>query len=55
MCLSIKVSCDADSRLQFETLKWSLEPEGGKEISLMEPEGRDPFHQETADKIAVVS
>jgi hypothetical protein len=40
---------------QFETLKWSLEPEGGQEISLLETEGRDPFHQETADKEAVIA
>ena len=39
--------------MQFETLEWSLEPEGGRKISLLETEGRDPFHQETADKIAV--
>jgi cytochrome c oxidase assembly factor 1 len=31
-----------------------LEPEGGSKISLLEAEGKDPFHQETADKIAVI-
>ena len=41
--------------LQFETLRWSLEPEGEKEISLLETQSRDPFHQETADEIAVVA
>ena len=41
--------------LQFETLEWSLEPEGGKKISLLENQGRDPFQQETADKIAVAA
>jgi hypothetical protein len=40
--------------LQFTTTKWSLIPEGGKEISLLEEQREDPFHQETADKIAVV-
>ncbi|KAK3697688.1 cytochrome oxidase assembly protein 1 [Vermiconidia calcicola] len=39
----------------FETLEWSLEPEGGKKISLLENQGRDPFQQETADKIAVAA
>jgi cytochrome c oxidase assembly factor 1 len=39
---------------QFETTEWSLEPEGGSKISLLEAEGKDPFHQETADKIAVI-
>ncbi|KAK3722788.1 cytochrome oxidase assembly protein 1 [Vermiconidia calcicola] len=39
----------------FETLEWSLEPEGGKKISLLEKQGRDPFQQETADKIAVAA
>ena len=40
---------------QFETLEWSLEPEGEKIISLLEGQGRDPFQQETADRIAVVA
>ena len=47
--------CSTNSMLQFETLKWSLEPEGGQEISLLETESRDPFQQETADKVAVVA
>ncbi|KAF1820135.1 DUF1783-domain-containing protein [Dissoconium aciculare CBS 342.82] len=38
----------------FETTEWSLEPEGGNKISLLDAEGKDPFHQETADKIAVI-
>lgn len=41
--------------LQFETLEWSLQPEGGEKISLLQAEGHDPFQQETADKIAVVA
>ena len=41
--------------LQFDTLEWSLEPEGGNKISLLETEGRDPFQQATADKIAVAA
>lgn len=41
--------------VQFETLEWSLEPEGGSKISLLETEGRDPFQQATADKIAVAA
>jgi hypothetical protein len=40
---------------QFETLEWSLEPEGGKTVSLLEDKVQDPFQQETADKIAVVA
>jgi cytochrome c oxidase assembly factor 1 len=32
---------------QFETLEWSLEPEGGKKISLLDNEGRDPFQKKT--------
>jgi cytochrome c oxidase assembly factor 1 len=39
----------------FETLEWSLEPEGGRTISLLESQGRDPFLQATADKIAVAA
>lgn len=39
--------------LQFETLEWSLEPEGAQKVSLLQAEGRDPFQQETADKITV--
>ena len=52
---SIHFRVDAYSVLQFETLKWSLEPEDGKEISLLETEGRDPLHQEIADKLAVAA
>ncbi len=40
---------------QFETLEWSLRPEGGETISLLQDQKRDPFQQETADKIAVVA
>ncbi|EGP83114.1 unnamed protein product [Zymoseptoria tritici ST99CH_1A5] len=29
----------------FETLEWSLEPEGGQKISLLDNEGRDPFQR----------
>lgn len=39
---------------QFETLEWSLEPENGEKISLLDTEPHDPFQQQTADKIAVV-
>ncbi|KAK5171444.1 cytochrome oxidase assembly protein 1 [Saxophila tyrrhenica] len=39
----------------FETLEWSLEPEGGKTISLLQTERTDPFQQETADKVAVAA
>lgn len=39
--------------LQFDTLEWSIQPEGGEKISLMS--GNDPFQQETADKIAVAA
>ncbi|KAF2720824.1 DUF1783-domain-containing protein [Polychaeton citri CBS 116435] len=28
----------------FETLEWSLEPDGGERLSLLEQEGKDPFH-----------
>ena len=41
--------------LQFETLEWTLEPEGGKKVSLLDTQANDPFHQETADKIAVAA
>ncbi|KAF2771214.1 cytochrome oxidase complex assembly protein [Teratosphaeria nubilosa] len=40
----------------FETLEWSLQPEGsGEKISLLEAAGRDPFQQETADRVQVVA
>ncbi|TKA71018.1 hypothetical protein B0A55_06023 [Friedmanniomyces simplex] len=39
----------------FETLEWSLEPPGGERVSLLEDARKDPFQQETADKIAVVA
>ncbi|KAK4549880.1 hypothetical protein LTR36_005181 [Oleoguttula mirabilis] len=39
----------------FETLEWSLEPEGAEKISLLQAESKDPFLQETADKITVVT
>jgi cytochrome c oxidase assembly factor 1 len=42
-------------KLQFETLEWSLEPEGSDKISLIRAENKDPFRQETADKIAVAA
>lgn len=29
--------------LQFETMEWSLEPEGGQKFSLMDAEGKDPM------------
>jgi cytochrome c oxidase assembly factor 1 len=41
--------------LQFETLEWSLEPEGGQIVSLLQSDKKDPFKQETADKITVVA
>ena len=41
--------------LQFDTLEWSLEPEGGQRVSLMDTERQDPFVQTTADKIAVAA
>lgn len=41
--------------IQFETLDWSLETENGEKISLLDTEPRDPFQQETADKIAVAA
>ncbi|EMC97548.1 hypothetical protein BAUCODRAFT_456004 [Baudoinia panamericana UAMH 10762] len=39
----------------FDTLEWSLEPEGGDKVSLLQAEGGDPFVQSTADKIAVTA
>ncbi|KAK5110713.1 hypothetical protein LTR62_005590 [Meristemomyces frigidus] len=39
----------------FETTDWSLKPEDGEVISLLQAEKKDPFVQETADKIAVVA
>ena len=38
---------------QFDTLEWSIQPEGGEKISLLG--GNDPFKQETADRIAVAA
>jgi cytochrome c oxidase assembly factor 1 len=35
--------------VQFETVEWSLEPEGGKKISLLDNEGRDPFQRKIED------
>lgn len=32
-----------------------MQPEGGETISLLQPLNKDPFVQETADKIAVAS
>ena len=40
---------------QFDTLEWSLEPEGGQKVSLLQSPQGDPFQQETADKIAVTA
>ena len=40
--------------MQFETLEWSLEPEGGEKVHLLQNEGKDPFQTETADKIVVI-
>ncbi|TKA23462.1 hypothetical protein B0A50_07489 [Salinomyces thailandicus] len=37
----------------FETHEWSLEPEGGEKVSLLQ--GNDPFQQATADKITVTT
>ena len=37
--------------VQFDTLEWSLEPEGGKQISLLGAAGGDPFQQQSADRI----
>ncbi|KAK3112207.1 cytochrome oxidase assembly protein 1 [Teratosphaeriaceae sp. CCFEE 6253] len=39
----------------FDTLEWSLEPEGGQKISLLQDAKEDPFQQETADRIAVTA
>lgn len=39
--------------LQFDTLEWSIQPDGGEKISLMS--GNDPFQQETAGKISVAA
>ncbi|GAB7361578.1 hypothetical protein MBLNU230_g1630t1 [Neophaeotheca triangularis] len=39
----------------FETLEWSLEPEGSERVSLLQAEGKDPFRQETADRVAVAA
>lgn len=43
----------ADAGMQFETHEWSLEPEGGEKVSLLQ--GNDPFQQATADKITVTT
>lgn len=43
------------STTQFETLEWSLQPDGGETISLLQDQKRDPFQQESADKIAVAA
>ena len=40
--------------IQFETLEWSLEPEGGEKVHLLQAESKDPFQSETADKVVVV-
>ena len=40
--------------MQFETLEWSLEPEGGEKVHLLQNEGKDPFQSKTADDITVV-
>ncbi|KAI7155887.1 hypothetical protein KC331_g14198 [Hortaea werneckii] len=37
----------------FQTHEWSLEPEGGQKVSLLQ--GNDPFQQETADKVGVAA
>ncbi|KAK3670481.1 cytochrome oxidase assembly protein 1 [Recurvomyces mirabilis] len=39
----------------FETTEWTLHPAGGRVISLLEAEKKDPFIQETADKITVAT
>ena len=41
--------------MQFNTLEWSLEPEGCEKISLLNVAGNDPFQQSTADKVAVAT
>lgn len=41
--------------MQFETLEWTLEPDGGEPISLLDTREQDPFQQETADKVAVAA
>ena len=41
--------------VKFDTLEWSIEPEGSEKVSLLQREVKDPFQQETADKIAVVA
>lgn len=41
--------------LQFETLEWSLEPEGGQRISMLETESQDPFQQVAADPSAAAA
>lgn len=43
----------ADFCAQFQTHEWSLEPEGGQKVSLLQ--GNDPFQQETADKVDVAA
>jgi cytochrome c oxidase assembly factor 1 len=42
-------------RGQFETLEWSLEPEGGPAVSLLDSDKKGLFTQETADQIAVAA